>query len=48
MTLSTTTDANLEFALVENALYLESLILKGQLNRIELVIRPGLLRLVYK
>ena len=38
---STTTDANLNCAFVENALFLHlSLILKSQQNRIELVTRP--------
>ena len=40
-TQSTTTDANLDCASVENALFLQqSLILKSQLNRIMLVTRP--------
>ena len=39
---STTTDANLDYAFVENALFLhQSLIVKIQPNRIELVTRPG-------
>ena len=37
--MSTTTDANLDFAFVENALP-QSLILKSQQNKIELVTRP--------
>ena len=44
-TLSKTTDANIDCAFVENALfYTDSLIVKSQQNRIELVTRPGLLQ----
>ena len=39
---STTTDANLDCAFVENALFLhQSLIVTGQKNRIEVVTNPG-------
>ena len=43
---STTTEANLDCAFVENALFTNdrSLILKSQQNRIELVTRPGALQ----